>query len=304
MLDDFREWLSDNLRYFELGGAILLLLLLIVFGVRACTKGKTDTPKETKKQQETVQETPGDEETQEVKAEKKEVKEQSNKLEEAPEDVRKLIEDYYAALSAKDLNALQTLVEDFAAEDENRIQNTFIDNYRVKDVYTKPGLQDDAYAVFAEYVYYCPGFEPGVPGLSQFYVETGDDGNLIINSKADSDTIISAYTTKIAKDDDVVSLYERVNTDHNKTLQENPELNDYLNGQGQSGDGQFEPQVQAGPTLVANDDCYVRDAPHGEVIGGVSRGTRVEKKGEDEGWIRIDYQGTTGYIYGELLDEE
>ena len=33
-MDDFREWLSDNLRYFELGGAILLVVLLIFFGVR------------------------------------------------------------------------------------------------------------------------------------------------------------------------------------------------------------------------------------------------------------------------------
>ena len=35
-LDDFREWLSDNLRYFMLGGAILIIVLVLFFGVRAC----------------------------------------------------------------------------------------------------------------------------------------------------------------------------------------------------------------------------------------------------------------------------
>ena len=38
VLDDFREWLSDYLRYFMLGGAILLVLLLLFFGIRACVR--------------------------------------------------------------------------------------------------------------------------------------------------------------------------------------------------------------------------------------------------------------------------
>ena len=35
-LDDFREWLSDNLRYFMLGGAILVIVAVLFFGIRAC----------------------------------------------------------------------------------------------------------------------------------------------------------------------------------------------------------------------------------------------------------------------------
>ena len=34
-LDNFREWLSDNLRYFMLGGAILIIVVVLFFGVRA-----------------------------------------------------------------------------------------------------------------------------------------------------------------------------------------------------------------------------------------------------------------------------
>ena len=37
MLDNFREWLSDNLRYILLGLAILVVLLVLFFGVRAVT---------------------------------------------------------------------------------------------------------------------------------------------------------------------------------------------------------------------------------------------------------------------------
>ena len=33
-MDDFREWLSDNLRYIMLGVGIILVLVLIFFGIR------------------------------------------------------------------------------------------------------------------------------------------------------------------------------------------------------------------------------------------------------------------------------
>lgn len=32
-MDDFREWLSDNLRYFMLGFGILAVVLILFFGV-------------------------------------------------------------------------------------------------------------------------------------------------------------------------------------------------------------------------------------------------------------------------------
>ena len=36
-LDDFREWLSDNLRYFMLGGVILIIVVVLFCGIRACS---------------------------------------------------------------------------------------------------------------------------------------------------------------------------------------------------------------------------------------------------------------------------
>ncbi len=40
-LDNFREWLSDNLRYFMLGGAILLIVVVLFFGY-PCIYGKRE----------------------------------------------------------------------------------------------------------------------------------------------------------------------------------------------------------------------------------------------------------------------
>lgn len=47
-MDNFREWLSDNLRYFMLGGAILLIVVVLFFGIRAFMgSGKGDSSKDT-----------------------------------------------------------------------------------------------------------------------------------------------------------------------------------------------------------------------------------------------------------------
>ena len=43
-MDDFREWLSDNLRYFMLGGAILVIVLVLIFGVRAVLEVRRGIP--------------------------------------------------------------------------------------------------------------------------------------------------------------------------------------------------------------------------------------------------------------------
>ena len=55
-MDDFREWLSDNLRYFMLGFGILAVVLILFFGVRFISS-KFRNQKTTRPKQETQQET-------------------------------------------------------------------------------------------------------------------------------------------------------------------------------------------------------------------------------------------------------
>ena len=64
--------------------------------------------------------------------------------------------------------------------------------YEVQDVYAKKGLTDDSYVVYVVFNYICTGIETPVPALSEFYVETGSDGNLKIKGGADDAADISA----------------------------------------------------------------------------------------------------------------
>lgn len=48
-MDDFREWLSDNLRYILLGLAIIAVLLVLFFGIRFLTSTFGDDSKKEQK---------------------------------------------------------------------------------------------------------------------------------------------------------------------------------------------------------------------------------------------------------------
>ena len=129
MLDNFREWLSDNLRYFMLGFGILAVVLILFFSVRFISSKfgnqKTTEPKH-ETQQETQTQTPTQEaeETPATTAEP-ETTPAAGELElNAYPQVNALIEKYYAALTGKDVQSLKELVDELVHTD---ITSTFKD---------------------------------------------------------------------------------------------------------------------------------------------------------------------------------
>lgn len=302
MLDDFREWLSDNLRYFMLGGAILLVLFVLIFGIRACTKIRKKSPDQvnTENQVKDTSDTTTSEEPKKTEDDKTEDS-STDRMEQANEEITAIIKTYYEALGEKNIDKLNTVMTDLSPSDEARILNAgdYIERYEVDEVYVKPGLDENAKVVYVTYQYYCPGYTMGVPGLSKMYVKKQSDGSFKIDGTADKDTTVSAYTSQLNNESDVQALTAEVQNAYDNVLASNPELQAFLQNLGEdAGDSEDEtPKTM----MEATDDCYVRDGPSGEAIGGISYGTRVEKLGEKEGWIIIDYEGMEGYVYGELL---
>ena len=78
----------------------------------------------------------------------------------------------------------------------------------------------------------------------------------------------------------------------------------FLDGLGEDVTGSAE--TADGTTLVVTEDCNVRAAASSdaEVIGGLSAGTEVVKKGESGDWIQIDYEGSEAYVHSSLLEEK
>ena len=99
-MDNFREWLSDNLRYFMLGGAILLIVVVLFFGIRAFMgSGKGDSSKDTADGQVTADNDQGNVPSSPIsEGESDEKKEDANPMEKANEEITSLIKSYYTAL--------------------------------------------------------------------------------------------------------------------------------------------------------------------------------------------------------------
>ena len=174
-MDDFREWLSDNLRYFMLGGAILVIVLVLIFGVAPVLESKKGN---SNKDQTTAQSNRNDPSSPANDGETDEKKDASSAadtdaettMEKASTEVTELIQSYYKAFGEKDIATLKTIEDGFTPADESQINSRdYIDGYEVQNVYAKKGLTDDSYVVYVVFNYICTGIETPVPALSQFW---------------------------------------------------------------------------------------------------------------------------------------
>lgn len=295
-MDNFREWLSDNLRYIMLGGAVLLVVLVIFFSVRACT-GKKNEPGEGQQVVTDDQDSQTDNGTTDSEPE------DENPLVKDEGDILNLMKQYYEALGSKDVTTLKTFTEGLTPTEEARITNAqYIEGYELGDVYTKQGPEEDTYIVYACYNYLCTGIETPVPAMSWFYVYKDSEGNLKIDGSDLTDTEIAAYGEERLKDADVAELMAEVNAAYEKAKSEDADLAEFLSGLGDESNAST--TAADGTILTANDNCNVRAAASddAEIIGGLATGDEVEKKGAEGEWIQIEYEGETGYVHSSLLD--
>ena len=306
-MDNFREWLSDNLRYFMLGGAILLIVVVLFFGIRAFMgSGKGDSSKDTADGQVTADNDQGNVPSSPANDGETDGKKDANPMEKGNDEITSLIKSYYKALGDKDIATLRTLVDNLSPTDESKIANAqYIEGYEAGDIYTKKGLDDDSYVVYSCFYYICQGIDTKVPALAEFYVVKDTDGNWKIDGAVHDDSDeITKYEVSLRQDDDVKELKDKVKKLYDDAQASDPALTTFLEGLGEDDTGSED--TAEGTILVVTEDCNVRAAASSdaEILGGLSAGTEVEKKGEDGEWVQIDYDGTEAYVHNSLLQEK
>ena len=267
--------------------------------------GKGDSSKDTADEQVTADNDQGNVPSCPIsEGESDEKKEDANPMETADADVTALITSYYQALGEKDIATLKTLEDDFTPSDESKVINLkdYIEGYEVGDVYTKKGMTDDSYVVYACFSYICQGVETKAPALTQFYVYKNSEGNWVINNGALQDSEISAYMEKQLSDSDVSALIKKVQNELDQAQQSDPSLEEFLNGLGE--EAGVSTEAEDGTMLTASEECNVRAeaSTDADILGVISAGDQVQKTGTDGEWVQIDYDGQTGYIRGDLLE--
>lgn len=313
-MNEFREWLSDNLRYIMLGAGIIAVLLILFFGIRFLSsklQGQPSGENQTKEQQQDTEEEQGsaEKETAENTGEEQQPQEEQQeeqtmgnplvKSENAA--VNELIGSYYQALGARDVDTLKTLVDSLAPTEENAIKNsTLLAGYSDVETYIKNGLQEGSYVVIACYGHQYTGFDTVLPGVGCLYVETQEDGTLRILSEPTEEQ--EAYIDACVQEEDIQQLVTEKRAAYEELLAQNPELNAYLTELGIQSSAAMDAEV--GSRITTKSNCNVRAAASAdsEKLGELVAGQEVTKTGSEGDWIQIEFEGGTGYVRGDLFN--
>ena len=280
--DKIREWISDNLRYMLLIGAILLIVaavLLIVHLVSPKNDGKSSGGTVTSSS--TGSNVP-DKKTQ-VKADTKADSEDSTGISsdvsdsandssadasstdtasapdaeaeptsepEAADDtsntentdntavsfaadnvpeVSTVLEQYYTALGARDINGLFAVTDNLTAEEQAQIEaESDVESYGDVKAYTISGPSDGTYITFVSSRCKYLGINQTLPMLSEYYLYTKEDGSLKIMDDTDSDAAVTEAMKAALENEEVKNLIEQVQNDYQNALDADASLRVYV----------------------------------------------------------------------------
>ena len=280
--DKIREWISDNLRYMLLIGAILLIVaavLLIVHLVSPKNDGKSSGGTVTSSS--TGNNVP-DKKTQ-VKADSKADSEDStgissdvsdsandssadasstdtasapdaeaeptSELEAADDtsntentdntavsfaadnvpEVSTVLEQYYTALGARDINGLFVVTDNLTAEEQAQIEaESDVESYGDVKAYTISGPSDGTYITFVSSRCKYLGINQTLPMLSEYYLYTKEDGSLKIMDDTDSDAAVTEAMKAALENEEVKNLIEQVQNDYQNALDADASLRAYV----------------------------------------------------------------------------
>ena len=280
--DKIREWISDNLRYMLLIGAILLIVAAVLLIVHLVSpKNDEKSSGGTVTSSSTGNNVP-DKKTQ-VKADSKADSEDSTGISsdvsdsandssadasstdtasapdaeaeptsepEAADDtsntentdntavsfaadnvpeVSTVLEQYYTALGARDINGLFAVTDNLTAEEQAQIEaESDVESYGDVKAYTISGPSDGTYIAFVSSRCKYLGINQTLPMLSEYYLYTTEDGSLKIMDDTDSDAAVTEAMKAALENEEVKNLIEQVQNDYQNALDADASLRAYV----------------------------------------------------------------------------
>ena len=245
-----REWISDNLRYIMLFGGIAIAVIIIALVVNSFVSSGTQDgePQEESSISSEISTEEDSEPAAEPSAEpdingqtgadlqeegqQTDVQQEDEDIltgqQDVQTDVMNIVTTYFNALSNADSFSASSVLESIGTEDMEAIENgSFAGGYSNFTVYTYPGAEEDSYVAFVRYEYTYPGYDTHVPGLTQFYILTRDDGSLCIASE-ETQQSKAGYMESLLTRDDVSELINTVQDEYDAALAADPALAQYI----------------------------------------------------------------------------
>ena len=338
-MDNFREWLSDNLRYILLILIIAAVCALGYFGIKFIGSRTANKPAD-----EVVSETSevaSETETEpavEAPESKEEVETGEEKMpglsEDIPEGIKTSVGKYFEAAGTGDIELLKSVVDELSPEDEQAFLEGGKTVYSDVKIMSKPGLTDDAKALFVTYNYMNEQEGVTLPGLSTLYV-AGAENKIKTKLSAEEEN----YLSDLEKNADVMDLISRTRTayvdaiakqaEEAANVQEDPSVLESDGNAAPAEEQSAEQETQnteqpaqnteeqtqnteqpapaaptatdgftIGGTYTVSPGCNVRPTPdyENEPLGVIEDGTTVEYLGTQNGWYHVKGGGYEGYI--------
>ena len=145
-------------------------------------------------------------------------------------EITELVQLYYQARLTGDTASIQKYVDNIEDVDMNQVKasNEYIKKYKNIECYTKIGLEENAYVVFARYDIKFKNIETLAPGIDVFYVIRDEEtGSVFIHNGATANTDIKTYIEALEQESDVMALYEEVNVAFQEALNADASLNEF-----------------------------------------------------------------------------
>ncbi len=311
MLDDIREWISDNLRYILLGLGVILVLIIVVGIFRLVGgSGKSDKNASSDKAASTTVQT--------EKVTEGAVQDDA----EAPvasltkDDVKILprVEEYYDALAAQDTIALAEMVAPWDDEvKDSLLANTMIEEYRNITSYSEDGLQSGEYLVFVQYDAKIKDIDTEVPSMVALYLTSESGGSLIVKADIDADKDVSDFITTQSNTAEVQKLRADVTQKFEAARAQDEALDNLLKGQegvASSDEASGEentskptttPSEAVGQQMTTTATINIRQTTSTDsaIMGVLPEGTTVSVIADgSDGWVQISYNASGTVIEG------
>lgn len=157
------------------------------------------------------------------------------------QDIRALIEDYYAAYANSDPETMATLAVPISDNEKEyaKLFGDYVEQYTVNEIYGEKAADKESYLISVDMNIQFKDMKTGAPGLDFFYVQKAEDGTYFINNlysqfnsqieeyNQDEDT--AAQIAAYEKEDKVVALQKEVQEKYDVAIASDQELDTLVN---------------------------------------------------------------------------
>ena len=144
-------------------------------------------------------------------------------------EVSTVLEQYYTALGARDINGLFAVTDNLTAEEQAQIEaESDVESYGDVKAYTISGPNDGTYIAFVSSRCKYLGINQTLPMLSEYYLYTTEDGSLKIMDDTDSDAAVTEAMKAALENEEVKNLIEQVQNDYQNALDADASLRAYV----------------------------------------------------------------------------